>query len=77
MTFIIKIREVALGRGITTAYQLQKLASLSPSTAYRLFHNNVFQIELGTLSKLCEALDCEPSDLLVRPQRKAKVTSGE
>ena len=49
-----------------TAYQLQKRANLSPSNAANLYHNNIVQISIETLGKLCEALDCEPNDLFVR-----------
>ncbi len=77
MKLQVKIRQACLSQGITTAYQLQTKAGIAPSSASRLFKNNVTQFTLETLDKLCEALDCEPSDLLVRPKRKAKVERGE
>ena len=63
----VRIREIAESRGITTAYQLQKLAKLSPSNASRLFNNKIVQISIRTLGKLCDVLDCEPNDLFVWP----------
>ncbi len=68
MRLKIRIREVAQSRGIKTAYQLQKRADLKPSTASRLYRNQVSQITLETLDKLLTALDCEASDLFVRPK---------
>lgn len=71
MKLKIRIHEVAKSRGLTTAYQLQKLTGLAPSNAAKIYNNDIVQISIATLSKLCDALDCEPSDLFVR----AKPTS--
>lgn len=65
-----KIREMARKRGIANAYQLQKACGLSPSMGARLWRDEVEMIGLGTLDKLCKALECSPGDLLVRVQRK-------
>lgn len=56
----IRIRERCLSRGITTAYQLQKAADLTPPTAYRAFNDKIKQVTMETLDKLCTALDCQP-----------------
>lgn len=68
----INIRQVAESRGVKTAYQLQVKAHLAPSTAARLYRNNITQITLDTLTKLCEGLDCEASDLFVRSKSATK-----
>jgi DNA-binding Xre family transcriptional regulator len=68
-----KIRELANKRGITTAYQLQKAAGLSPSMAARLFRDEVEMIALRTIESLCRALDCQPGDLFTLPIGKPKV----
>lgn len=78
MKLEIKIREVAKSRGINTAYRLQKLAELSPSNASKLYRNDIVQISIETLGKLCEVLNCEPNDLFVKPKpvsRRAKTKS--
>ncbi|HEX9929509.1 MAG TPA: helix-turn-helix transcriptional regulator [Pyrinomonadaceae bacterium] len=74
MKIEIRIREVCESRGITTAYQLQKLAGLSPSNASHLYNNNIVQISIVTMEKLCSALKCTPNDLfqVVKPKSKAK-----
>ncbi|HEX9929507.1 MAG TPA: helix-turn-helix transcriptional regulator [Pyrinomonadaceae bacterium] len=66
MMLKIRIREVALEKGIRTSYQLKKRAKLAPTTAVRCFNNQVKHLTIETLSKICEALDCEVSDLLVK-----------
>jgi len=63
----INIRAIAKRQGVKTAYQLQKRAGLSPSNAAKLYRNDIVQISIATLGKLCETLDCEPSDLFKIP----------
>lgn len=75
MKIHIKIREVCESNGITTAYQLQKAASLAPATAARLFSNEISQITIESLEKLCGALECDAAALFVRdspPRRKRR-----
>lgn len=62
----LRIREAAEERGITTAYQLQKAASLHPGHAAKLWKGNIEMIGLKTIDNLCETLKCEPGDLIVR-----------
>jgi DNA-binding Xre family transcriptional regulator len=65
MKLQVKIREVCLSRGIKNGYELRLKAGINPSTAYRLFNNNVKIISLETLDKLCTALDCDAGELFV------------
>lgn len=65
MKIKLNVKKIAASRGIGTAYQLQKRAGLSPSNASRLYNDNVKQISLDTLGRLCKALECEPSDLFL------------
>lgn len=59
MRIEVKIKERCEALGIKTAYQLQKVANLPPATASRLFNNQVKEIPLDTLEKLCIALNCD------------------
>jgi DNA-binding Xre family transcriptional regulator len=77
MKLRIRIREVALSRGIKTAYKLQIKAKIAPSSAARLFRNNVTQMSISTLEKLCLALSCSPGDLIVRSDGKVKSGRGK
>lgn len=72
MAIEIKIQERCLELGLTTAYQLQKAADLAPSTAARLFNNEVGYLTRDTLDKLTDALDCDLGVLFPRMKPKGK-----
>lgn len=63
-----RVREMAVKRGIKTAYQLQKAANLHPSMAARLYKDNAKGASWSTLDLVCDALDCDISDILVREE---------
>ncbi len=69
----VNIGEVATERGIKTAYQLQKLMNLPPALASKWYRNDLKMIGIESLNALCEALGCEPSDLLVYSSGGEKV----
>jgi DNA-binding Xre family transcriptional regulator len=58
-----RIQVLAKQNGIDNAYQLQKLTSLSPSMASRLFKDEVEMIATRTIDILCNAFKCKPADL--------------
>ncbi len=60
----VRIREVAQEKGITTAYQLQKLTGVQPSLAAKWYSNEIKMIAIDTIDLLCTKLDCTPNDLL-------------
>jgi DNA-binding Xre family transcriptional regulator len=68
----VRIREVAEGKGITTAYKLQKALDVAPSVAAKLFNGEFSQISLETLDKLCTVLDVDAGELFVRADAKKK-----
>ncbi|MBA2750522.1 MAG: helix-turn-helix domain-containing protein [Tatlockia sp.] len=68
----VSIKEIAIKNGIKTAYQLQKLMNLQPSMAAKWFKNDLKMIGIESLNSLCEALDCEPSDILKYTPSKGK-----
>lgn len=75
MKLELRIQQAAKRRGIDTAYKLQKAAGLTPTNASRLFNHKVKQLSLETLGKLCEVLNCEVGDLIVKAKRgRAKKT---
>lgn len=61
----VRIKEVAQEKGITTAYQLQKLTGAHPSLAAKWYKNDLKMIGLDSLELLCKKLECTPNDLLV------------
>jgi DNA-binding Xre family transcriptional regulator len=69
----MQIKEVAQRKGIKTAYQLQKVMNVPPGTAARLWKGKMVKIALKTIDALCEALECDPCDLLLRTSKKKKL----
>lgn len=70
----LRIREMAEAQGITTAYQLQKRMNVPPGTSARLWRGDMKMIGLDTIDALCEAIGCEPADLIVRVADKRKTS---
>ena len=57
----IRVNELLNGR---TFYWLAKQTSISHSTLWRLKKGKAFGINFDTLEKLCQALKCQPGDML-------------
>jgi DNA-binding Xre family transcriptional regulator len=72
----LRIKEVAVRNGIMTAYQLQKAAQLHPGHAAKLWKGEIEMIGLKTIDTLCEALNCDPSDLIVRDKNRKRVNQS-
>lgn len=60
---IIKLRE-ALNQRNKSIYWLNKQTGIASSTLSRICNNKTTSIEFSVLDKICEALDCEISDIL-------------
>jgi DNA-binding Xre family transcriptional regulator len=73
----LRIQEIAQERGITTAYQLQKLMEVPPMTASRLWKGEMEMVALKTIDALCEALSCEPGDLFTREGQITKPSKSK
>jgi putative transcriptional regulator len=59
----IRVDELLKGHG-RTFYWLAKEASISHTTLWRLKKGKAFGINFDTLEKLCQALKCQPGDVL-------------
>jgi len=57
----IRVNELLNGR---TFYWLAKQTSISHTTLWRLKKGKALGINFDTLEKLCQALKCEPGDVL-------------
>ncbi|MEW6211035.1 MAG: helix-turn-helix transcriptional regulator [Acidobacteriota bacterium] len=55
-----------------TAYRLAQLTEIHETQIGRLKNGKAKGITFETLDKLCEALNCEPGDLLVRNKGRGK-----
>lgn len=60
---IIKLRE-ALDQRNKSIYWLNKQTGIAASTLSRICNNKTSSIEFSVLDKICDALDCEISDIL-------------
>ena len=63
MTIEVRIDEL-LEKRERTFYWLSKQTGVSHTTLWRLKKGKALGINFVTLEKICEALDCEPGDVL-------------
>lgn len=61
----IRLKQVRESRELSQ-YELAKLTGMSPQNIQKLEQGRAKGIQLDTLETLCEALNCEIQDLLVR-----------
>ena len=67
----INLDAILQARG-RTVYWLGKQTGLTTKTLYFLKHEKVKEVSLNCLSRICEALDCEVGDILVRESKPRK-----
>lgn len=71
----LRVREVAERKGINNPLALSKESGIAYANCYKIWNSQQKMIGLDTLDRLCEALECEPADILVRvADGKAKST---
>lgn len=68
----LKVKELARGRNIQNAYQLQKELGVAPMVARRLWNNELKQMDFRTLITLCRTFACQPGDLLLYRKNKRR-----
>jgi putative transcriptional regulator len=66
---ILTLDEVLKKKG-KTAYQVAKSTGLHQSVVSKLRRNEAKMIALDVLDRLCDELDCKPSDLIVHQSSK-------
>ncbi len=67
----LKLTEKMEQAGVT-AYRLAQLTEIHETQIGKLKNGKAKGITFETLDKLCDALNCEPGDLLVRNKSKVK-----
>jgi len=68
---MIEIRvDELLGKRRRTFYWLAKETGISHTTLWRLKKGKALGINFETLVKMCQALDCQPGDVLALPNKK-------
>jgi len=68
----IRIAEIAEKRGLRNAFALQTALKCSPTMASKLWKGSFKQIAVETINRLCDLLDCKPSDFIVYDSDKPK-----
>ena len=65
----INIISLMKEKGFTTQ-SLAQMIGIAPNNLSNIIHNNVREVKLETLAKLCQALNCNPGDILEYKERK-------
>lgn len=72
----IRLEQLLNERGMT-AYALAKQAGLHQSVIGKFRHNRAKAVRLDVLERICDALECEPGDLLIKKAEKKKRISSK
>jgi putative transcriptional regulator len=67
----LRIKEIVDRRGLKIT-ELAERADIAYGTAHALYRGHVTRIDLETLDRVCDALDVDIADLLVRVTEKDK-----
>ena len=62
-TIQLKVKEVAIQKGIENPFALSQKSGLNYAVTYRLWHSEQRRIDLGTLERLCDTLKVKPGQL--------------
>jgi DNA-binding Xre family transcriptional regulator len=68
----LRVRELAEQRGITNPFSLSKESGVAYSNCYKLWNGQHKMISLDTIDRLCDALKCEPGDIIVKVPANAR-----
>ena len=77
-TFMIEIRvDQLLAEHGRTFYWLAKETGISHTTLWRLKKGKALGINFETLEKMCQALSCQPGDVLALPSGQGAQNGGK
>ena len=62
MAIKIKVSDM-LGRRKMTQKTLSEKTGIRPATISALYHETIKRVEINQLDEMCNALNCQPSDL--------------
>jgi len=70
--FVIRLRlnELLAERG-RTPYWLWKQTGIRWASIWQMSNGDTARLHIETLDRICEALECQPGDLLVRVESKS------
>jgi putative transcriptional regulator len=72
----IRLAEVLEDRG-QTVYWLWKQTGIRYATVWQISKGDIARLNLDALDRICEVLECQPGDLLVRVQDRKKRRRGK
>ena len=67
----MRLTEMLEKRG-RTAYWLSKETGIRYASIWQMSKGDTERLRIETLDRICEALECQPGDLLVRIESKAR-----
>lgn len=70
------ILKETLKRKNISQYQLSKLTGITPGNLNNLCNNKTTSIQFSVLDKICEALSCDISDILI-PESSSNNVNGD
>lgn len=71
----IQLAEILEGRG-QTVYSLWKQTGIRYATIWQMSKGEIARLNLDVLDRICEVLECQPGDLLVRVEDRKKRKRG-
>lgn len=71
----LQIAQAARRVGLQNPYALSRATGIGYAICYRMWKNGQSRIDLKTLARLCDALNCQPGDLFIYESHKQKSKS--
>lgn len=68
----LRVKQLAEGKGIDNPFSLSRESGVAYANCYKIWNSQQKMIGLDTLDRLCEALNCEPGDILIRAPAGAR-----
>ena len=73
----LKVKEVAEQKGISNPFALARESGLAYANCHKIWNNQQKMISLDTIDRLCDALGCEPGDIIVKIPVSKRVTKAK
>lgn len=73
---ILQLGEMLEERG-QTVYWLWKQTGIRYATVWQMSKGDIARLNLDVLDRICEVLECQPGDLLVRVETRKKRRRGK
>ena len=61
---LLRVRELAESKGINNPFVLSDRTGLAYANCWKMWKGKQTRIDLNTIDRLCEALECKPGDFI-------------